>query len=157
MHPLNEQGQQIMRKLADNYILFQTCSDRLQHLGAAKINSLHNEAEKKWQSNPSNPLVELPRNDIEKRLLYFAKCDEICGIEPKTLEEYVISKHLSHHRLGANGIVYGSYFMIGFACWPLITWIAAKELRSKLKLWEVDIAIMSKDTTERTSEKNDLL
>jgi hypothetical protein len=84
-----EQVQYLSQKLAGYYVLYQTCSDRLRPLGPTRATALYNDAYKKWQSDPSNPLFEPPRNDELKRAQYFAKCDEICSEEPSGMEEYV--------------------------------------------------------------------
>jgi hypothetical protein len=86
--------QELTQKLAAYYILYQKCSDGVRHLSATRLNSLHDEAYRKWQGDPSNPLFEPPRNDKKRKASYFAKCDEICRIEPKFLEEYVVNKPL---------------------------------------------------------------
>jgi hypothetical protein len=83
-----ERAQRIAQKLASYYVLFQTCADKVRHIVATEI---YDEALKKWQDDPSNPIDAPPRGDEEKKASYMAKCDEICRLEPKTAHEYGIS------------------------------------------------------------------
>ncbi|KIL68300.1 hypothetical protein M378DRAFT_158839 [Amanita muscaria Koide BX008] len=71
------------------------------------------------KATPQTPsLFEPPRNDNHKKAQYFAKCDEICGMDVKTMEDY---------------------FTIGFACWAGTQVITGQEfdgLANKNEIWK---------------------
>ncbi|KAM6495575.1 hypothetical protein JOM56_008281 [Amanita muscaria] len=125
MVPSQAQIQHLIQKLSGYYLLYQTCSDQVRPLGPTKIKVLHDNAYKKWQSDPTNPLFEPPRNDNHKKAQYFAKCDEICGMDAKTMEDYLT---------------------ISFACWAGIQVITSQELdgyADRQKVWKAadDLAV----------------
>jgi len=84
MEPSQDRLQSITHKLADYFILHTLCIQKARTLECDRgVMFQKLEAQRDWQSDPSNPLAMPPRDDEKKRAAFFSKCDEICNLKKK--------------------------------------------------------------------------
>jgi hypothetical protein len=82
------------QKMAGYTLRYQQCSDQVQLytemiMDLSCFAAIYGKAYKEWMSDPTNLLFEPPIGDEKKKVVYFAKCDEICCSKPQNLHEYI--------------------------------------------------------------------